>query len=186
MVSIMSLWAPIVVSAVLVFVVSSIVHMVLTYHKSDYRQLPREAETLDTLRRAGLTPGVYHFPYAGSPKAMGSPEMIAKYNQGPVGLLTVMPGGPPAMPKYLAFWFAYSLLVGVFVACLTGWSHAAGTEFRLVFCFASTAAFLAYGIPNIVDSIWKGQTWGSTLKHIFDGLLYALVTAAAFGWLWPH
>ncbi|MGH9366555.1 MAG: hypothetical protein ACRD3M_02635 [Thermoanaerobaculia bacterium] len=58
MIPIMDLWLPIVVAAVLVFLVSSVLHMVLTYHRRDYKQLPREAETLVGLRRAGLSPGL--------------------------------------------------------------------------------------------------------------------------------
>ena len=45
---------------------------------------------------------------------------------------------------------------------------------------------MAYGVGPLVDSIWKGQPWSATLKSVFDGLLYALVTAGVFGWLWPR
>ena len=37
-----ALWLPIVLSALLVFVVSAIIHMVLKYHNRDYKQLPNE------------------------------------------------------------------------------------------------------------------------------------------------
>jgi hypothetical protein len=185
-VSILALWLPIVVSAVLVFVVSSLVHMVFTYHRSDYRKLPNEAATLGALRGAGLAPGSYHFPHAPSMKEAGSPEMIAKFKEGPVGILTVIPSGPPAMPKLLGLWFVYCLVVGIFVAYLAGRTLAPGPPYLAVFRFAGTVAFMAYGVGPLVDSIWKGQRWGVTWKHVFDGLLYALVTAGAFGWLWPR
>jgi len=45
---------------------------------------------------------------------------------------------------------------------------------------------MAYGVGNFANSIWKGQPWGATAKEIFDGLLYALGTGGAFGWLWPR
>jgi len=185
MVALSALWLPIVVAAVLVFVVSSLVHMALRYHQSDYRQLPSEAQTIEALRSASLTPGTYTFPYC-QHKDMGTPEMIAKYEKGPVGLMTVMPNGAPAMGKYLGMWFAYCLLVGVFVAYLAGHTLAPGTHYRAVFRVTGTAAFLAYGLSQLVDSIWKGQPASATLKHVFDGLLYALVSAGAFGWLWPR
>jgi hypothetical protein len=186
MVPILSLWLPIVVAAVLVFAVSSIVHMALTYHRSDYRQLPKEDEVRAALRAAGLAPGQYHFPYCASTKEMSSPAMLDKYREGPVGMLTVMPSGAPPMGKLLGLWFAFSLVVGVFVAYLAGRTLPAGTEYLQVFRVAGTTAFMAYGVAQLADSIWHGQSWGTTVKMIFDGLLYALVTAGAFGWLWPR
>jgi hypothetical protein len=185
MVPISSLWLPILASAVLVFVASSILHMVLKYHQSDYRQLPKEAETLAALRGAGLTPGLYHFPYCASPKEMSAPEMVEKLEKGPVGLMTVMPSGPMAMGKYLTMWFVYSVLVSVFAAYLAGRTLATGTEYLTVFRVAGTAAFMAYGLSQLVDSVWKGAPWSNSLKNVMEGLFYALVTGGAFGWLWP-
>ena len=46
-----------------------------------------------------------------------------------------------------------------------------------VFRVAGTTAFLGYAFAQIQDSIWKGQTWGVTFKHVFDGLIYGLLTA---------
>jgi hypothetical protein len=185
MVPLPDLWLPIVVAAVLVFVVSAILHMVLTYHRRDYKQLPHEAETLEALRRESLAPGLYHFPYAASSKEMKSPAMQEKFRQGPVGFLAVIPSGPPAMGKYLGLWFAYCLLVSFFVAYLAGRTLAPGTEYLEVFRVAGTAAFMAYGLGPLVDSIWKAMPWSNTLRGVADGLVYSLVTAGAFGWLWP-
>src|SRR5579864_9203306 len=114
-----ALWVPILLSAVIVFIASSIMHMVLPYHKSDYRQLPDEDKILATLRPAGLQRGVYIFPYC-THQNMKSSEIQEKYKQGPVGMLTVFPSGPPAMPKFLGMWFAYCLIIGFFTAYLTG------------------------------------------------------------------
>jgi hypothetical protein len=186
MVALSALWLPIVLSAVIVFVASSVIHMVLRYHRKEYRGLPDEAAGLEALRKQGLTPGTYILPYAPTSKAMGSPEMLAKYNQGPVGLLTIIPSGPPALGKNLTLWFLYSVLVGVFVAYLTGRTVAPGAEYLGVFRVAGTVAFMGYGVGNLVDSIWKCQRWSATLKMTFDGLVYALLTAGVFGWLWPR
>ncbi len=186
MVSIPDLWLPILLSAVIVFVASSIIHMVLPLHKSDYRKLPEEDKVLDALRAAGVTPGpAYHFPHC-THKDMKSPESVARFKRGPVGLLTVMPSGAPAMGKYLTTWFLYCVVVGVFVAYLTGRTVVSGTAYLEVFRVAGTTAFLAYAVGQIQDAIWKGQTWGVTFKHVFDGLIYALLTAGTFGWLWPR
>jgi hypothetical protein len=160
-------------------------HMVLPYHRSDYQKLPDEDKVMATMRAAGLTPGTYHFPHC-SHKDMKNPEVVAKQKQGPVGLLTVIPSGPPNMPKYLSLWFVYSLLVSLFVAYLAGRTLASGTDYLQVFRVAGTAAFMSYGLANFADSVWKGQPWSTTLKHMFDGLVYALLTAGVFGWLWPR
>ena len=186
MVPISALWLPILLSAVIVFVASSILHMVLPYHKSDYRKLPEEDKVVDALRAAGVTPGpVYHFPHT-THKDMKSPDVVEKFKRGPVGLLTVIPSGAPAMGKYLGMWFVYCVVVSIVVAVVAGSTLSAGTRYLVVFHLTGLAAFLAYGVGQIQDSIWKGQTWGVTFKHVVDGLIYALLTAGTFGWLWPR
>ena len=185
MVTLTALWLPIVLSAIIVFVASSIMHMLLPYHRSDYRQLPEEDKLLAALRGAGLHKGLYIFPH-GTHKDMKSSAMIEKYKQGPVGMLTVFSSGPPAMPKFLGLWFAYCLIIGFFVAYLTGHTVAFGAHYRVVFRVAGTAAFLAYGLGHLSNGIWKGQPWGTTLKEVIDGLIFGLLTAGTFGWLWPR
>jgi hypothetical protein len=186
MVSLSMLWLPILLSAVIVFLASSILHMVLPFHKSDYRQLPEEEKVLDAIRASGATPGrVYFFPFT-THKEMKSPATMEKFKRGPVGLLTVIRSGPPAMAKGLAQWFLYCLVIGVFVAYLTGRTQIHGTPYLEVFRVAGTTAFLGYAAAQAQDSIWKGQSWGVTFKHVCDGLIYGLLTAGTFGWLWPR
>ncbi len=185
MVSIGALWLPILVSAVVVFVASSIIHMALTYHRSDYRKLPEEDRIRGVLREAGLTPGVYTLPHCASNKEMSSPEMIAKMKEGPVGFLTVMRSGPPKMGKFLSQWFVYCIVVGIFAAYIAGRALGPGAEYLAVFRFVGTTAFLGYSASEAIDAIWMGQPWSATLKHMADGLVYALLTAGVFGWLWP-
>lgn len=185
MVPLTALWLPIVLSAVIVFVASSIMHMMLPYHKSDYRQLPNEDKLLATLRGAGLTRGMYHFPFC-THKEMNSPAMQEKFKQGPVGHITIFPSGPVKMGKFLGLWFVYCLIVGFFVAYLTGRTVAHGTDYLAVFRVAGTAGFMAYGLGTLSNGIWKGQPWGMVLKEAFDGLIFGLLTAGTFGWLWPR
>jgi hypothetical protein len=179
------LWLPILLSAVIVFVASSIMHMVLPYHKSDYGQLPDEDKVLTALRAANLKRGLYVFPYC-THKDMKSPEVIEKQKQGPVGFVTIVPSGPPAMPKFLIQWFVFLLVIGYFVAYLTAHTVLRGAPHREVFRVAGIAAFLAYGLAHLSNGIWKGQMWGATIKEVIDGLVYALLTAGTFGWLWPR
>jgi hypothetical protein len=180
-----ALWLPIVLSAVFVFIASSIMHMVLPYHRSDYQKIPDEDKVLTAMRSAGLNRGLYIFPFT-THKDMKSPAVIEKYKQGPVGMMTIAPNGPPVMPKFLGQWFGYCLLVGFFVAYLTAHTVAQGALYPVVFRVVGTAAFLAYGLGTISNSIWKGQTWSMTIKEVIDGLVYALLTAGTFGWLWPR
>lgn len=185
MVSIASLWLPILLAAIAVFIASSLSHMVFKLHQNDYSELPGEKEIRDAMRGAGVGPGNYMFPYCGDTAEMGSDEMRTKFREGPVGFVNVLPSGPPTMGKSLGIWFAYSVLVGVFVAYVSGRALAPGTEYLAVFRIAGATAFLAYGLPNLVESIWRGQRWGTTMRHVVDGLVYALLTAGVFGWLWP-
>src|ERR1022692_3459623 len=185
MVPLAALWLPIVLSAVIVFVASSIMHMFLPYHRYYYQQLPDEDKILAALRASALKRGLYVFPYC-THKDMKSPALIEKQKQGPVGFMTIVPSGPPAMPKFLIQWFAFCLVIGFFVAYLTGHTVPSGTNYRAVFRVVGTAAFLAYGLGNLSNGIWKGQKWSVTIKEVIDGLVYGLLTAGTFGWLWPR
>lgn len=186
MVDLTTLWLPIVLSAAVVFVASSVIHMVLPYHRSDYKQLPNEERILDAIRKESVTRGTYFFPHCASMKEMKSPEGIERFKKGPVGLLTVLPSGPPMLPKHLVQWFIYCLGIGVFVAYLTGRTLSTGAEYLVVFRVVGTVAFLGYAAAHASDSIWKGEVWSTTFKHMFDGLVYGLLTAGVFGWLWPR
>jgi hypothetical protein len=185
MVPLTALWLPILLSAIVVFFASFIMHMVLPYHRGDYRQLPEEDKILAVLRTANLSRGLYIFPFC-THKDMKSPAVIDKYKQGPVGHMTIFSSGPPAMPKFLIQWFVFCLVVGGFVACLAGSVLARGTHYKTVFHVVGLAAFLAYGLGHLSNGIWKGQTWSSTIKEVIDGLVYGLLTAGTFGWLWPR
>jgi hypothetical protein len=185
MVPLVALWLPILLSAVFVFVASSILHMVLPFHRSDYKQLPDEDKLLAVLRGANLQRGLYVFPFC-LPKDMKSPAAQEKYRQGPVGMLRILPVGVPALPKFLGMWFLFCLVVSLFVAYLGVHTLRFGAPYRQVFRVAGVSAFLVYGLANAVNSVWKGQQWSMTIKEMVDGVIYAGVTAGAFGWLWPR
>ncbi|PYT75922.1 MAG: hypothetical protein DMG40_27240 [Acidobacteria bacterium] len=184
MVALTALWIPILLSAVIVFVASSILHMVLPYHRSDYKKLPDEDKVTAALRSAGVTRGLYMFPYC-SHQDIKKPEMLERFKQGPVGTITLLPAGPVNMPKYLAQWFVYCVVVGLFTAYLTGRTIPAGTVYPAVFRVAGTVAFMAYGVGQLVNGIWRGQPWSVVIKEVVDGLVYSLLLAGTFGWLWP-
>jgi len=185
MISMIELWLPILLSAVFVFIVSSIIHMATPMHKGDFRKLPGEDKVLAEMRSQGVQPGTYMFPCAESMKACGSPEMIEKYKTGPVGFMTVTPSGAPGMGMNLVQWFLFSILISAFVAHLTAQGLSRGASFKLVFHLTALAATLGYAVGALPESIWKGQKWSITLKFVFDGVIYGIVTGLTFGWLWP-
>ncbi len=184
MIPLSALWLPIVLSAVIIFVASSIMHMLLPYHRGDYKQLPDEDKALSALRATGVKRGLYVFPF-GTHKEMNSPAMIEKYNQGPNGMMIVFPTGRPAMPKYLGLWFGYCLLVGFFVAYLAAHTVPDHSDYLAVFRIVGTAGFLTFGLGPLANVIWKGYPWSFVLKEVIDGLIYGLLMAGTFGWLWP-
>lgn len=179
------LWLPIILSAVAVFLVSSIIHMVLPYHKSDFRKLPREDDVRDALGKAHIPKGEYIFPYAIESKERNSQEFKEKMNNGPVGILTVLPSGPFSMGSSLIMWFIYCFVVSIFAAYIAGHALIPGAMFRSVFRFTGATAFLGYSMALVQNSIWFRKSWSTTLKSIFDGIIYALFTALIFCWLWP-
>jgi hypothetical protein len=185
MVSLVSLWLPILVSAVLVFIVSFVLHMVFRYHRNDIRKVPQEDQFLDALRRLDLPPGDYGTPHGGGPEAMKDPAFIEKMTKGPIVLMTVVAGRPPTMTKELTLWFLYSLVVSIFGAYIAGRALGPGAEYLSVFRYVGTVAFAGYSLALLQHSIWWSRNWGTTLKSVFDGLVYALFTAGTFGWLWP-
>jgi hypothetical protein len=186
MVGLDALWLPILVSAVIVFIVSSIIHMLLPWHKSDYVKVPDEDKLMDALRPLAISPGDYFVPHPTNMQEMRSPGFAAKMDKGPVLVLTVMPSGPTPMAKNLVLWFLYIVVVGIFTAYVTGRALPVESDYLRVFQLAGATAFIGYSIALWQMSIWYRRAWSTTIKATVDGLIYALLTAGTFGWLWPH
>ena len=186
MVSIPSLWLPILLSAVAVFVVSSLIHMVLGYHAGDYRKVSAEDDVMAALRKFDIPPGDYMIPRPGSVKAMKDPAFLEKFKAGPRALMTVMPGGEINMGPQLAQWFLYSILIGITAAYIAGRALPSGARYLAVFRFAGATAFFGYSLALWQTSIWYKKSWATTMRSTFDGLIYGLLTGGFFGWLWPR
>jgi hypothetical protein len=184
MVTIGALWLPILLSAVAVWVASAIIWMVLPYHKSDYGKLPDE----DAARQAitpQIAPGQYSFPHATSAKDAQDPDTVRKFEEGPVGFVTVIPSGAPTMGSKVGLSFVFYLLIGTVVAYLASRTLDPGADYLAVFRITGTVAWLSYGAGAVQDAIWFGKPWSSVVKGLFDALVYGLLTAGFFGWLWP-
>jgi len=185
MISIAALWLPILLSAVFVFIISSIIHTVLSYHKSDYGPLPSEDEIGEALRKFNIPPGDYVIPKPKNSADMKTEEYKAKLEKGPVSFMTIMPNESLSMTGSLIQWFVYCLAIGVFAAYVAGRIYGPGADYLDIFRFVGTTSFLAYSLALFQDSIWFKRKWSTTIKFVFDGLIYALLTAGTFGWLWP-
>ena len=178
------LWLPIVLSAVAVFIASSVIHMMTPWHKTDFQKLPNEDRTREGLRALAIPPGDYMSPCPSSPEEMKSPEFAEKMKQGPRLVMTVMPNGPMSMGKPLGFWFIYCLVVSLFAGYVASIALPKGASYMSVFHLVSVPAFMAYSLALWPMSIWYQRSWTTTIKSTIDGLIYGLLTAGVFGWLW--
>ncbi|MEW6338538.1 MAG: hypothetical protein ACOY3Y_04545 [Acidobacteriota bacterium] len=186
MTTVLHLWLPIVVSAVVVFVVSALIRMATPWHRGEYPRLPNEDAFMDAVRPLGIPPGDYMVPRAASAAAARSPAFADKLRRGPVMLLTVSPNGSASMVRSLTGWFAYALAVGAFTAYLAGHVLPFAASATVVFEFVAVAAFVGYSLALWQMSIWYRRDLLTTLRATVDGLVHALVTAGVFAWLWPH
>ena len=184
MVSLVDLWLPILLSAVFVFVASSIIHMVLRWHSSDFKKLTAEDAVMDALRPFNLAPADYVAPLPESMAHMSSAEFKAKQARGPLFALTIM-RSDNSIARNLGKWFVYSIVIALFAAYVASLSLPAGASYMTVFRVTSTVAFAGYALALWQSWIWYSRSLGYTVRTTIDGLGYALLTGGAFGWLWP-
>lgn len=185
MVDLTALWLPVLVAAVLTFAASSIIHMALPYHKTDYSRAPAEDEVMAAMRPFRLAPGDYFMPFASGGSEMNSPAFKEKWAKGPVVVMTVLPPGVNFMGSQMAMWFVYNIVVAFFAGYIASRVLAPGADYLQVFRVVGTSAFMGYALGLWQMTIWYKRSVITTLKSTFDGLIYASLTAGAFGWLWP-
>ena len=186
MTSLAALWLPILLSAVGVFIASSLVHMVFKWHNADYGKLPNEDEVAAALRKGGAAPGQYVLPHCPTMKDMQSPEAQKKFIDGPVGTVVLRASGLPNMGKHLGQWFLLTLFVSLLAGTAAGVALPVGAIQNPVFDVTFLVAFAAYGCGAISDGIWKGQPWKAVSKDLLDAFIYAAVTGTVFALLWPR
>lgn len=186
MVEVTALWLPILVSAVVIFVASSFIHMALPWHKSDYPQVADEEAFRAAVGPMKLAPGDYMVPRARTHKDSGTPEFQEKLKQGPVIIMTVLPNGQMTMGASLAQWFVMAVLVAILAAYVAGRALGPGAHYLAVFRFVGVVGFCCYAVGLWPMSIWYKRGWGLTVKATVDGLVYGLLMAGVFGWLWPR
>ncbi len=184
-INLLQLWLPIVLGTGLAWIASGLIHMLIKYHNSDYQQLSNEAEVMSAVQNGSPKLGVHTFPYCSDMAEMGKPEVQQKFSQGPVGMLTVFPNGMPNMGKLMAQQISFFLLGCILIAYTASLVLEPGTEYMVVFRFVAVVGFLTFGWAVIPFSIWYGHQWSTTAKYLLDGLIYGLVVAGSFAWLWP-
>ena len=185
MVPIASLLVPTAIAAVAVFVASSILHMVTPWHRNDFGGVADEDGLMGAMRPFALRPGDYMLPRPTHRGALKDPAFVAKLEQGPKVLMTVLPAGMPGMGKQLGQWFAYCFLVGFFAAYVASRALPPAADAMNVFRFTATIAFIGYVVANWQNSIWYLRPWSTSFRNTIDGLIYAAVTGGLFAWLWP-
>ncbi len=179
------LWLPILLSAVVVWIISAIVWMALPHHKRDFIALPDEDGLMDYLRTSGIKPGNYVFPDFRDHKAMKSPKVEKALNEGPVGHLSIWPT-PLTMASKMVATFVVYLIVSILIGYLTRVALPGDAPFAKVFQIAATAGILAYCFSFIPNGVWFGAYKRTIVANIVDGIFYGLITGAIFAWRWPH
>jgi hypothetical protein len=186
MVGFVALCLPILLSSVIVFIVSSVIHMAAPWHKNDYPKMEKEDNFREALQPLAIPPGDYIVPRSSGMADMRSPEFLDKLKKGPVMMVTVMPNGMMSITTSLIGWFAYLIVIGIFAGYVAGCALPVGAAYLQVFRFVGTTAFVGYSLALWQMSIWYRRAWNITIKATVDGLIYALLTAGTFGWLWPR
>ena len=181
-----ALLLPSLIAAVLVFIASSLIHMVIKWHQSEHKAVPNEDEVRAALGKSKPVPGKYVMPFCKDGKEMATPEMQRKFIEGPNVVMFMRENGPVQLGPILGKWFAYSLVVSLLAGYVARATTAPGAEYLQVFQVVGAAAWLAYAWAIPSDSIWVGKKWSSTFLYMIDGLIYAALTAGAFAWLWPE
>jgi hypothetical protein len=177
---------PSVIAAVLVFIASSLIHMVVKWHQPEHKALANEDEVRAAIRKGAPVPGTYVVPYCRDGKEMAAPEMQKKFAEGPNAVMYVRENGAVQLGPFLGKWFVYTLIVSLLAGYVARATVPPGAEYLQVFQVIGISAWLAYAWAIPSDSIWMGKRWSSTLLYMFDGLIYAALTAGAFAWQWPE
>ncbi|MFK8053264.1 MAG: hypothetical protein AB8F65_09850 [Woeseiaceae bacterium] len=185
LVSMTELWLPILLATLAAWLASVAMHMIVKFHDSDYQELSNEADVAATLRDGALKKGIHSMPYCTDMKLMGTSEMQAKFKQGPVAFVTIFDNGMPPMGKLILQQVLYFLFGMALIAYCATLALAPGSDYLDVFRIVSSIGFLAFGWAQIPMSIWYGHLWTTTVKYLIDGLIYGLLAAGVFAWLWP-
>ncbi len=182
--SFLHLWLPVVVSAVVVFVLSAASHMVLPWRRNEWGRITEFGPVQAALR--GLAPGLYAFPAAADPKEQMSKEWMDRWAEGPSGWLTLAPPRRISMGRNMALSFLVFLAVALLCAYMAWHALGPAAHARAVFRLVGTIGFMSFGVGSAFNSIWYHRPWRAYASDVVDALLFGLAMAAAFAVLWPR
>lgn len=184
-VSLMQLWLPIVIATILAWISSSLIHILLKYHNADYQRLDNEADVAAAIGAGSPQKGVHSIPYCIDMKEMADPALQKKFSDGPVAFVTVFDNGMPNMPKLIGQQIIFFLIGCTLIAYCATLSLTAGTPYMEVFRLVSAIGFLTFGWGQVPFGIWYGHRWATVGRFLLDALIYGLIVAGVFAWLWP-
>lgn len=179
--TILTLWQPVLLSAIATFIAGAVIWMAMPWHKTDWSPVEDEERVREALRSTG--PGMYSIPHVADHAQLEDPDVKRKLDEGPTAFITVLPTGASQMGGKLLLMFVYNLLVAIACAYIVSRTLSPGADYLSVFRIAGTVAFIAYGIAYLQESIWFGRRWAMTGKNLLDALIYAVLTGGIFGWL---
>jgi hypothetical protein len=182
MTDIFALWLPILVSTVLVFAASSVIHMAPLWHRNELPSPPDGDRMQDALRPFGLKPGEYMLPRAQSMKDCNAPGFVEKLKRGPVLLAAI--DQTARYPWHAARAVVICIVVVTLLIACGGRDAGCRRDLPRGLRVAGTTAFIAYAAGCWPQSIWYHRPWSTTAKLTLDALIYGLLTGGAFGWLW--
>ena len=185
MTSLAALWLPIALTTVFIFIASSIIHMMMPWHKSDFSGVPDEAAFRRAVGPMNIPPGDYTVPHCTDMKEMSTPEFKAKMAEGPVMIMTVRPNGQASMAPMFIGWTLAILAATIIVACVAATTLSPGADTKVVWHTTGLVALGIYAFCDWPQSIWFGRKWSSAIKGTVDGVIYGVITALTFGWMWP-
>lgn len=183
-VSITQLWLPILIATVCVFFASSIIWMLLPYHKPDIKAIPNEAEFDEAINKLGIAPGFYMYPNCQNAKDMKSEAFKARWESGPWGTINVMGHQPNFAMNLLKTFIAYGLIT-VMVAYISGMALGPGADYMNVFRVVATAGILGHCMGALAGSFFLGTPTRFIVTCFIDGVIFALITAGVFASMWP-
>lgn len=181
----LSLWLPVVVAAVVVWIASALIWMLLGYHNGDFRKLPDEERFRELYAGGKIAPGQYVTPYWQDARGRDDKEFMKRFDSGPVGLFVAGRNGPPNMGRNMLLSLIFYLVVSFVVAYVARHTLTFGTDGRTVLRITGTIAIAIYALAGVPDSIWFWRPWSVTAKNVVDGIVYGLITGVIFMLLWP-
>jgi hypothetical protein len=184
-ISLLQLWLPIILGTFLAWIASGLIHILVKYHDSDYQQLGNEDEVMNAVRNGSPKLGIHAFPYCIDMNEMKNEAVQQRFTKGPVGMLAVLPNGMPNMGKLMLQQISFFLGGSILIAYVATLALEPGADYISVFRIVAVVGFLTFGWAVIPFSIWFGHLWSMTAKYLVDALIYGLMIAGSFAWLWP-